>query len=391
MLAAHNLPDASRSKGKRPLLPSELKKQLKNKRATGTPQIPATPTAKNISQPLGIKAQLPDPSQPVTKTPRVAQFLARPVNNWSISSKLTITTSQNPLYSSKASIDGLETLSESLVYHRFPYPKFPEDARTRIKKLILSKDEFERTHFRAIVDAWRKALLSLYSKFRTRDLDFFYLFQPEFTVLFRWSESLMQMEAIMTRVTRTTLNQLGQEGLCINAPLGGSVQNSEVDPLPSSSTKYSADNSEDSNDERVAPISKQRIRRDINRRLQQTQKKASVRRSVATSTVLIQGEVDVHCLIDFLLNQKEGKSYVILPELIAPESFLYGTMERTDYTITGPIDEGRYQLKATGIILPPTFEKFIDGTYRPDDSAFAINLVTDPRTDALLSFPLEKA
>ncbi len=68
-------------------------------------------------------------------------------------------------------------------------------------------------------------------------------------------------------------------------------------------------------------------------------------------------------LIDFLINQTGGHSYAILPEIIAPGPFLFGTLQKNELTyaascrtVTG---QSVCQLRLSGVIFPRNLQKML--------------------------------
>lgn len=101
---------------------------------------------------------------------------------------------------------------------------------------------------------------------------------------------------------------------------------------------------------------------------------------------------DVHVFVDYLLNQKDGKSFVLLPDLIAPHPFLFGTLCRNEAAVNGPDTQGFYRLKVDGLILPGTLRTILEG-FQLEFGAGAIlgvSSVPEGRTESLAVLPLEQ-
>ena len=72
--------------------------------------------------------------------------------------------------------------------------------------------------------------------------------------------------------------------------------------------------------------------------------------------IMIDGNLAIAELVDFLINQKDRNSYAILPEIFSPGPFIHGTLRSNSMTFSGACkgsnNEISYQLKIVGIIFP---------------------------------------
>ena len=101
---------------------------------------------------------------------------------------------------------------------------------------------------------------------------------------------------------------------------------------------------------------------------------------------------DVHGLIDFLLNQRDGRSYVLLPDLVAPFAFLHGAYQRTGLLLHPPDAQyGRSRLVLGGTVLPDAVAKvrLALGNILIKQ-AVHISMEADSRTVSLTSIPFKQ-
>lgn len=98
---------------------------------------------------------------------------------------------------------------------------------------------------------------------------------------------------------------------------------------------------------------------------------------------------DVHVFVDFLLNQKDGRSFVILPELISPNPFLYGTLSKNEAVVYGPDAHSNYILKITGQVLPSSVENVVKtlGNLYGSQAVTSVSNVVAHGTENLCMFP----
>jgi len=89
-----------------------------------------------------------------------------------------------------------------------------------------------------------------------------------------------------------------------------------------------------------------------------------------------------------LLNQKNGKSFVIFPEFVAPCPFLYGTMCKSELTITGPVEKELYQIRVNGVVLPSALQFILNHAFCEDDN-FKFSPNEDLRLTPLNSIPFD--
>lgn len=105
--------------------------------------------------------------------------------------------------------------------------------------------------------------------------------------------------------------------------------------------------------------------------------------------VVIEGALKVAELIDYLINQKDLHSYAILPEILAPGPFLYGTLMKNETTNLSPSSKNAvrpvHQIKIRGAVFP----KGLNQLYELIKAEQEVELVSElnPMTDFLSTFP----
>lgn len=317
----------------------------------------------------------------------------KPKTSWALLKQLSILTGQPP--------GETAAHSQTLDFYKYPFPDLGADAQSKLSALIRSErprsNTMEREHFRKLVDSWRRALLSLYQSLRGRRLEYFYYLQPDLVVLFRSAGSSgkesQQMTAVIARASASLVSLLRSEGIAFDErkdrELGEDRENrgDAGDMGAFQSESLDIDDQDLDEQENRDP---REIKRTINQRLNHTRQSISVRRSMAPSSLTVRGEAAVHCLVDFLLNQKDGKSYVIAPELVASGPFLYGTLCRPEISVQGPLaDGGGYQMKVSGLVLPSAAAALISEALPKDPAGtFKVATVHDERTDPFIAIQL---
>lgn len=421
--------DSGSSEGKRrgALLPSELKKLLRSKRSKSTPTPPSgdksscirvTSTSTSVLSlapsgriPLG-KISLNVPKETGSLPPAPVILPERPTLSYSLLTQITISCGSQISHWKHKTASGHGDLLNS---YRFPYPDLPLDAPLKLRKLLSLNPAqasgpsaqgnllpFEQAYFKTLLESWRRALLSLYDLFRSRRCKYFYYIQPDHVILFRRHSVSDAAEAVIARATQSLLNSLKVEGI----PFEGAMKESqsltqndydeEPGPLEGNSDPED-DPYESSTDAPSGPTPDARaIKAAINRRVNRTRRRASSRTSTAAPNVIVRGEGSVHALVDYLLNQRDGRSYVIIPQLLSPVPFLFGTQTRAELAINGPLDDGNpesgdlYQVRVNGLLLPSLQEDLIRETYRPNDGHFKLTTTMDPRTEPFLTLLQDK-
>lgn len=248
----------------------------------------------------------------------------------------------------------------NLEYYQFPFPSLPTDARNKLSKLFSNKSDvhqMERDHFRQIIECWRRSLLSLYKNLKEGKIDHFYYLQHELVILFQARDASSPMRAFIARASEPLMKTLNGEGIFFETLVTEHAETLPSDDSPKQDEENANSNDQSNVDSDALDLESPqkehlKIKQEINDRLNRARRVQSRKRSVAASTLKIMGEGAVHCLVDFIINQKDGRSYVILPEMIAPGPFLHGTLSRSDYAIIGPIMGGGYQVKISGTLLP---------------------------------------
>lgn len=318
------------------------------------------------------------------KTPPVLK-VERPKVSWSLLKKMSIMSSSvvapwkaclGKSNHDKCISPELSDIFRSLDYYRFPFPALP-DPRRLASLLSKSGTSLEREYFRMIIDCWRRALLSLYDALKNEAIPYFYYMQPDLVILFQGTTG--HMKASIAKATKSLITLLRNEGIDFE-------QLQELtDDEPAQAPIIPP--SDDSDQENVDP---RKIREAINARLNRARKSVATKRSVAATTLIVRGELAVHGLVDFLLNQRDGKSYVILPELIAPGPFLHGALSRSELSVVGPILGGEYQVNVSGIVLPNATKLIIEHIHDlcEGTTPFSLSSTLDERTEPFMPFHL---
>lgn len=314
----------------------------------------------------------------------------KPLASWTLYKQLT--------FSATAAVKSMltNTTKESLDYYRFPFPELPTNARSKLSKLLSQTGNtecLERDYLRKLVDSWRRSLLHLWEALKTGNTLYFYYLQNDLVVLFGrkeyGDERPAQLMAYVARATKSLSTQLKSEGIAFET-IGLAAEDPDADherefPEGPDSTLL-----ESHGESEVESMDPKVIKTAIINRINHARKSQSKRRSVAPTSLKITGKTAVHSLVDFIINQRDGKSYVIMPEMIAPTPFLHGTLCKSEVTIVGPILGGEYQVKLSGILLPSTAQHFIDKIYEScnGERPFAMTHTLDDRTEPLLSIHL---
>lgn len=381
--------------------------------ASTLPQAPAQP---GVRRPFGVISvntlhnhQFPPPARSLAApTPAVAK--PPPQLSWTLLRQLVISLSE------EAAARFRNYPSEKLEYYRFPFPELPVDARGRLSKLLAQRTEgaeLGRSCFQKIVESWRRALLSLYQSLRIGRTEYFYHLQSDLVVLFR-RDAKGELLAHVTKASKALIKLLKEEGIpfsqtCSSDRDGGPHHGDDDDgddegafkesstslppPLATSTHPSSSlpDEFEWGDRENERPMDAKTVKNLVHDRLSRARKTQSRRRSAAAVTLTVRGEIGVHTLVDFILNQKDGRSFVILPELMAPGPFLYGTMCRSELSVVGPIVGGDHQIRlgGGGSILLPTLCKSIleQALVSSNEETVSLKPTIDDRTDAFLPFP----
>lgn len=331
----------------------------------------------------------------------------RPLATWTLYKQLT--------FSATSAVKGLidSGVAEMLEYYRFPFPVLPSGAQHKLSKLLAQRgttESLERDYLQKLVDSWRRSLLHLWESLKIGRTPYFYYLQSDLVVLFCREEEQededeekrekkkgrsVRLTAYVARATKSLSTQLKHEGIAFEI-LERTAE--ELDPATDSSDGSDCDAGElfdgpeqgQENMNIMASENPRDIKAAILHRINRARKVQSKRRSAAPTTLRVTGKVAVHSLIDFIINQRDGRSYVILPELVAPTPFLHGTLCKSEMGVVGPILGGEYQVRLCGTIPPPTAQHFINQIYDLCDGAqpFSMSYALDERTEPLISVPL---
>jgi len=309
----------------------------------------------------------------------------------------------------------VDEISEALGHYRFPYPSVSQTQKRRISGLILSSAkqqlrgkgaEAERAdleYFERLLGAWRRAFLSLYEAMRTTRGSYFYYFQQDFGALFRNdAEKGGALEAVLCRCSDGVRAALDREGIQYEATVGDRVRDEDMTALAESNKETSSDEEEapvvfqESDDEVHSEASDEdedernldSIRAEISARIKR-HKLAKIQQRTLNHQGLIR-ILDVHAFVDYLMNQRNGKSFVILPELISPTPFLYGTYCRAEVVVHGRDVGGVERVKVSGVVLPEgvvRIRKTLENVLGEEGMPVGVALDSDPRTTALNQLP----
>jgi len=236
-----------------------------------------------------------------------------------------------------------QRLTDQRQYYQFPFPSIKKEHHTRLHRLLLAgrhreTDAFENVHFNELLECWRRALLSLYESLKSGAMEYFYHIQPEFVILFRKQDC--KINAVIAASKSVPIaKQLGKEGITAFPITAEGQKNADV---ALESLRPGDENTE-------SPLA---IRSEINERLNELRRKRATSQATGSNIFEVSGEGMVHLLVDFLLNQPDGRSYVVFPELLAPGPFQFGTLMRTEMQVQGPLASGDWQVQLSGRILP---------------------------------------
>jgi hypothetical protein len=302
-------------------------------------------------------------------------------------------------------------LADCLVYWKFPFPEISEEQCRRIAATLNGAEgrreagsagqEDMKRYFREIAGNWRGAFLSLYGRLKGSSegdqRHYFYHMQPGFGALFRHAreEGGGGLEALLYGCGEGFRSLLKDEGIAFTEAskpayeeeeedMGGAMGDMAVEEGGDGAAEQGTSNDEAEDQENIDP---ERIRARVDVRLRRG-KVAKVRRTQQSSRhVLVVRGQDVHVFVDYLLNQKDGRSTVLIPQLLAPMPFLYGALLRNEALVYGPDATGMFRLRVQGQILPGAAAKIqrILQTHLGVDQ-LGVAGETDPRTEALTSF-----
>lgn len=317
--------------------------------------------------------------------------------DWCLKGSVTFST-RSPLSSLKtrsqnrlADCPAYDAITESLSYYRFPFPSVP-DAQMRKIAGALTKPggpTVESEFYERLVGSWRKAFLSLYDGLKSLRGRSFYYFQHDFSAVFRHSME-GEVDVLVCECAEGVRKALEREGIEIEAttailvdkPDAGEA-NEPDEPIGLDEAVESA-GSIDSDD--MSEADHDAIRAEITERIKKRKLKKIQRRSQQNWTVRIR---QVHEFVDFLINQRNGRSFVILPELIACYPFLHGTLCRNEMLVHGPDGQQVSRVKLSGALLPEAVYRVrmaLHGLVSDD-----LRLASEPdlRTTALKTFPFQ--
>jgi hypothetical protein len=142
---------------------------------------------------------------------------------------------------------------------------------------------------------------------------------------------------------------------------------------------------DESDDEAEDSDNAEQIRAEISNRIKRRKLKSIHKRSLHQGSLCVK---DVHGFVDYLLNQKHGRSYVILPELVSPVPFLMGTCCRNEMVVHGADVNGVSRVRLGGVLMPSSvsgvrggIEGLLGGAASP--AVVAMSSEVDPRTSTL--------
>ncbi len=119
-------------------------------------------------------------------------------------------------------VDGspLIELATALDHYRFPFPALPEGVAVRLTRTAIANPTFARkqrtgvsedAYFAAIAGSWRRSLLSLYGSWRRARVDYFYVLQDDFRVLF--VRSAGRSRVYLSHAPSAMLSALAADGI----------------------------------------------------------------------------------------------------------------------------------------------------------------------------------
>lgn len=289
-------------------------------------------------------------------------------------------------------------LADCLVYWKFPFPEISEDQCRKIAAATLNGSEGRREtsagqedmkrYFREIAGSWRGAFLSLYGRLKgSAEGDqacYFYHMQPGFGALFRHakSEEGGGLEALVYGCGEGFRSLLKGEGIAFTET-SKSVYEEDIGDR---AVDEMGEDGSDGEGEGLENVDPERIRARVDVRLRRG-KVAKVKRTQQSSQhVLVIRGSDVHVFVDYLLNQRDGRSTVLIPQLLAPMPFLYGALLRNEALVYGPDVSGVFRLKLQGQVLPGASARILRILQTHHDGALSLAGETDPRTEALAPF-----
>lgn len=166
---------------------------------------------------------------------------------------------------------------------------------------------------------------------------------PDISIIFRKG-----MEVLLPSSTKTLRDSLEREGITFSFPL----DSEDFHRSAITSSIFPLDSDDDEDDETFMlngaknVSSKRKIRKVVDGRLNKDKMSETMRDQNQVKTISIKGSMMVHQLIDYLLMQEDLRSSIILPQLVAPEPFLHGTMLKLEVSFTTKaLIDGSHSLK----------------------------------------------
>lgn len=326
----------------------------------------------------------------------------------------------------------LQSLAESLEFYRFPFSPLTHDSEIDLSKVLRSScstttirvnsimnsipksissgsdnvvggtgHNMQTSYCRQIAQGWRRSLLSLYGRWRSNKIPYFYYLQSGLVILFYRQDapsiisngdSAIVMEPDTSSKIPTDNPDKQVIARVANAPI------TLIKAMRSEGVSYEMmgdhfndvpdENNFEEDDELDSDVDSKTLRKNINSRINRT--KITRTKSSAETSLTVKGEQSVHFLFDYIMNQKDGRSFVVLPELISPGPFLHGTLCRAEFNAVGPLaGSGQWQIEINkGVILPGLASSLLDVTkiLGPGVKVHIHNLPSDadPRTSTFL-------
>lgn len=329
---------------------------------------------------------------------------------------------QPPSGSPVPKCDSMEDIGDALGFYRFPFPNLNQLQKRKISALFTGRPTGKRgnkeaeEHMRAdmeyyevLLSSWRRALQSLYDGLKGSKGGHFYYFHHDFAALFRHDPEA-GLEAVLCRCGETVRTALQQEHIAFEevSPHFGAHDDQERDDhdraaLAEHDTDHgasaehdtdhdaSADEGDDpdasADDASADEADRNAIRMEISDRIKRCKLKKIRRRTQQNGSVRIR---DVHAFVDFLVNQRNGRSYVVLPELVSPVGFLHGTYCRNELVVHGADLDGVGRVRVTGAVLPEAVARIratLETLLAP--ASIDVSCDADPRTLALTALKHE--
>lgn len=347
--------------------------------------------------------KLAPPPRAVPLAPLVVVQPARPRANWTLKTGATFA-SPAPLTAAAKGLIGSGKLDDCLSYYCFPYPRVSQLQQRRISQLLLSSERNRRgkdaellradvEYFEALLGSWRKAFLSLYEGLKARPGAHFYYFQHDLAALFRHRREGEGLEVVLCQFGEGLRVALDREAIRYEASGPIDIEELQQDAITttvdvdegSGTESHDDEPEEEEEEEEEDDLEKvEQIRAEISARIKRRKLQKIHKRTQNHGLLRI---IDVHDFADYLLNQRNGRAFVILPELVSPEPFLLGTQCRCEVVVHGEDAHGVARVKVGGLVMPEALGKMQSRLEGVAEVPLGLATETDPRTLTLSQLP----